>query len=169
VRLGGPVLEVFIPRELVHDTRPYAFTVIKTPLLGPFEFIRMAVELNLVTNVSFTFAASTYGSALLVDDPINRETLVQRSPLRFAGINVAFVRPEDTEDRGSTSYSLLVEVAITNFPLELRHHAGAAFILEHAGRFCCVDHSCFSSSDKSSMHGFVQIEASTTIVSLILN
>jgi hypothetical protein len=124
----------------------------------------MVVELN-VTNVSFTFAAPTYGSALLVDDPIDRETLVQRSPLRFTGINIAFIRPEDMEDRRSTSYSLLVEVAITNFPLEFRH----AFILEHAGRFCCVDHSCFSSSDKSSMHGFVQIEASTTIVSLILS
>jgi hypothetical protein len=123
----------------------------------------MAIELN-VPNISFTFTTSTYHSALLVfDDPEDREALIASSPMRFAGINIAFVRQEDTEDRGTTTYSLLVEIAMSNFPLELWHQAGAAFILGHVGRFCCVDRSCFQGSDRSSMRGFVQVEANASI------
>jgi hypothetical protein len=162
-RLHGPDLDVHVPLGLVQDTSTFAFAVIETPILGPFEFIRTAVEMRF-PNVSFTFAASTYGSALMVfSTPAAREELVNNSPIRFAGFHIDFVRPEDTEDRSTTTYSLLVELAASNFPLELWHEAGAAFVFGHVGQLCCVDNACLTGSDHSSMRGFVNIEPSATI------
>ncbi|KAM0830242.1 hypothetical protein ACQ4PT_066358 [Festuca glaucescens] len=162
-RVRGPDIDVHIPADLVQDTSSFAFAVIETPIIGPFEFIRMAVERRF-PNVSFTFSASTYGSALMVfTTPAAREEIVNNSPIRFAGLHIDFLRPQDTEDRSTTTYSLLVELAASNYPLEMWHEAGAAFILGHVGQLCCVDRTCFDGSDRSSMRGFISIEPTASI------
>jgi hypothetical protein len=167
-RIHGPDIDIHVPPQLVHDTSSFAFAVIETPILGPFEFIRMAVEQRFPC-VSFTFAASTYGSALMVfTTPAAREEVVNNSPIRFAGLHIDFVRPQDTEDRSTTTYSLLVELAASNYPLELWHEAGAAFILGHVGQLCCVDRTCLEGSDRSSMRGFVSIEPTASIPSALI-
>uniref|UniRef100_A0ACD5UPY0 Uncharacterized protein n=1 Tax=Avena sativa TaxID=4498 RepID=A0ACD5UPY0_AVESA len=123
----------------------------------------MAVEMR-IPDVAFTFAASSHGSVLMVfDSHAQREEAIHASPIHFAGIDIAFVRPEDTDDRSSTDYDLLVEIEASNFPLELWSVPGATFIFGHVGRLCWVDPACFRGHDYSSMRAFVQIEAAVLV------
>jgi hypothetical protein len=160
---GGHIPDIYIPLNLVQDARHFAYAVIASPVMCPFDHIRSALEL--VDGVPpFTFAATSSATALLVFNSADaRDQAMTFSPFSGGGVPITLLRPEDSENRAFTSYDILVELRVRCFPLELWHGPGANFFFGHLGKLCCVDQCCFDNADYTVVRAFVMIEATARI------
>jgi hypothetical protein len=160
---GGHIPDIYIPMNLVQDARHFAYAILASPVMCPFDHIRSAMEL--VDGVPpFTFAATSSDSALFVfTSPEAREQAMSFSPFSGGGIPITLLRPEDSDNRAFTAYDVLLELRVRHFPLELWHGPGANFFFGHLGKLCCVHQCCFDNADYTVVRAFVMIEASARV------
>jgi hypothetical protein len=93
----------------------------------------------------FTFAASAFGSALLIFRNVDeRERAIGLSLFHHEGINTSLVRPEEAENISRATYDVLVELKADNFPLGMWHSMGANFVFRSLGKLCCVHDTDFT-------------------------
>jgi hypothetical protein len=95
---GGHIPDIYIPMNLVQDACHFAYAVIASPVMCPFDHIRSALEL--IDGVPpFTFAATSSATALLVFTSADaREQVMSFSPFSGSGIPITLLRPEDSEN-----------------------------------------------------------------------
>jgi hypothetical protein len=160
---GGHIPDIFIPLNLVQDASHFAYAILASPVICPFDHIRSAMEL--VDGVPpFTFAATSSASALLVFTSLEaREQAMSFSPFSGGGIPITLLRPEDSDNRAFTAYNILLELRVRHFPLELWHGPGENFFFGHLGKLCCVDQCCFDNADYTIVCAFVMIEATARV------
>jgi hypothetical protein len=107
----------------------------------------------------FTFAASTFGSALLVFRNIDEwERDISLAPFHHEGISASIVRPEEAEHRSRATYDVLVELKADNFPLGMWHSMGDNFFFGGHGKLCCVEQGCIHNTDFTVLRAFIMLE-----------
>jgi hypothetical protein len=143
--------------------RHFAYAVLASPVMCPFDHIRSAMEL--VDCVPpFSFAATSSASALLMFTSLEaREQMMSFSPFSGGGIPITLLRPEDSENRAFTSYNVLIELRVCYFSLELWHGPGENFFFGHLGKLCCIDQCCFDNAECTVVRSFIMIKATARI------
>jgi hypothetical protein len=162
---GGDSPDIFVPISFLHDTSNLAYAVLDAPILQELPHICSSME-QVAGCPPFTFAASAFGSALLVFHSLEeREMAVNLGPFSLDGISTSIVRPKEAENRSRATYDLLVELKADNFPLSMWHSMGANFFFGSLGKLCwstsavsraqtspCSAPSSCSSAGKRSRH-----------------
>jgi hypothetical protein len=103
-------------------------------------------------NPCVALAASDYGALLAIfATPEAREETMALFPLSFDGHTICLERPEEGSNRFTYSFSLLVQVSATGFPLEHWNEAGIRAAFLPFGSVCCIDPLCLDELDFSAV------------------
>jgi hypothetical protein len=139
------------PPSLAAASRRFAYALLEPPAASPGFVLRRALE-ERGGNPCVALAASDYGALLAIfATPEAREATMALFPLSFDGHDIRLERPEEGCNRFVWSFTRLVQVSATGFPLEHWDEAGIRAAFRPIGDVCCIDPLCLHELDFSAV------------------
>jgi hypothetical protein len=161
----------------MEPSRCLAYTFVEPACADPGLFIRLALEQR-GGNPPIRLAPSSYDTMMVVFAHLHfREMVVRRGPIDMGGHRLFLIRHEEADFRINCSYSRLVELTATNFPLEHWNETDIHVAFHAFGQVCKVtrsylrevdDHVGYGVADYSVVRVLVILNANRRVTSKLL-
>jgi hypothetical protein len=90
------------------------------------------------------------------NSPEERDEIVAMSPVVYEDNSITIERHEEADNRFYAFYRVYAEVAVMDYPLEHWEEESAREVLAALGNVCCLDPTCFSGGDYTSIRAVLR-------------
>jgi hypothetical protein len=140
------------------DARAFAYVYLCDVLHAPHVFICRAME-QACGATAFQLAASPRGAGIMrFNSPEERDEIVAMSPVVYEDNSITIERHEEADNRFYAFYWVYAEVVVMDYPLEHWEEESAREVLATLGNVCCLDQTCFSGGDYTSIRAVLRLD-----------